>query len=98
MHDVMHYGMQVRRASFFYLDRLLLLACGNALHLYSYALHRAADDAHRAAELRHSYRLHYRWAAPAAQHVSCHAAPDSLLVPTALLVLATALMLPWTAH
>ena len=27
----------VRQASFFYLDKLLLLACGNALHLYSYA-------------------------------------------------------------
>ena len=72
----------MRRASFFYLDKLLLLASANALHLYSYALHRATDDAHRAAELRHSYRLHHRWVAPSpAQLVSCYAAHNSFLEP-----------------
>ena len=77
-------GAPVRQAAFFYLDRLLLLACGNALHLHSYALNRAADDAHRAAELRHSHRLHHRWAVPNAQHVTCFAAANSFLSPVAL--------------
>ena len=40
------------------------LTPSSTLALTRYALHRVADDAHRAAELRHSYRLHYRWVPP----------------------------------
>ena len=55
------------------------------LATHRYALTKAADDAHRAAGLRHSYRLHHRWPAPSgAQHLTCFAAPNSFLSPVAV--------------
>ena len=76
---------EVRQASFYYLDQLILLACGSGLHLYSYSLQRTpAHDAIRAAELRHRYQLHHRWEIPRAQVVTCFAASNSFLSPIAL--------------
>ena len=76
---------EVRAASFFYLDRLLLLANANALHLYSYALQKQpTHDAARAPELRHRYKLAHRWPLPRAQTVTCLAAANSFLSPIAL--------------
>ena len=77
---------EVRGARFFYLDRLILLAASNAVHLYSYSLTRnPADDTRRAAPLRHAYKLAHRWALPtAAQHATAVAAANAFLSPMVL--------------
>ena len=76
----------MRGARFFYLDRLILLAASNAVHLYSYSLTRnPADDTRRAAPLRHAYKLAHRWALPtAAQHATAVAAANAFLSPMVL--------------
>ena len=80
------FGGEVRGARFFYLDRLILLAASNAVHLYSYSLTRnPADDTRRAAPLRHAYKLAHRWALPtAAQHATAVAAANAFLSPMVL--------------
>ncbi|KAL1500076.1 hypothetical protein AB1Y20_012750 [Prymnesium parvum] len=80
------FDAEVRQAGFYYLDQFVLLASGNGLHLYSYSLQRTpTDDANRAAELRHKYRLQYRWAHPQAHGITCFSAANSFLSPVVLL-------------
>lgn len=81
------FGGEVRGARFFYLDRFLLLAAENSLHLYSYTLgpKTPSHEATRAAELRHTFRLQHRWPMRRAHHVTCFAAANSFLSPLALL-------------
>ena len=75
----------MRGASFFYLDRLLLLAAGGAVRLYAYHLQRTpTSDASRAPELRHKYKLAHAWQMPRAQHVTCFASANSFLSPLVL--------------
>jgi hypothetical protein len=59
----------VRQAAFFYLDRLLLVARGGALHLLTYRIQRTpSDDSQRAAELRHAAAPRHRWTPEGAPH------------------------------
>lgn len=76
---------EVRQASFYYLDRFLLLANGASLHLYSYSIQRGVvHDARRANELRHKYRLQHQWKLGGAQTLTCFSAPNSFLSPLVL--------------
>jgi len=76
----------VWQASFFYLDRFILLANGPALRLYSYTVEHGppAHDARRAAELRHRYALRHAWAVPGPQHLTCFTCAASYLSPIAI--------------
>ena len=79
------FSTEVRDARFFYLDRLMLLASGNALHTYAYSLQKTpTHDAQRAAELRHRYRLAHTWRAASANHLTCVACANSFLSPITL--------------
>ena len=77
---------EVKHAQFYYLDAMILLLSGKSLHLYSYSLLKTpANDAERAPELRHKYRLQYKWAMPRAHVATCMATPNSFLSPVVLL-------------
>lgn len=71
------------QASFFYLDRFILLANGPSLRLYSFSLQQGPPehDARRAAELRHRYALRHTWNVPGPQHLTCFACAASFLSP-----------------
>ena len=80
------FGSEIRQAQFYYLDAMLLLISGKALHLYSYSLQRTpTHDAARAPELRHKYRLQHRWPMPRAHAATCFAAANSFLSPVVLI-------------
>lgn len=74
------FGSEIRGARFFYLDQFLILAAGNSMYLYGYSVQRTpSNDAVRAPELRHRYKLQHKWQLPHAQYVTCFTAANSFL-------------------